>query len=164
MTKMMSPNTGIWWITDPLYNPKAPKATLFTDAANISQAIVNGYTLNPTKSDVDTSTNITDTSKVETPIRYNYEGNLTFNRESDQAATTTAYARAFAFFASERTTGFLVRRTGYLSTVPVAVGHKVDSFKFINDVPKDLIEDNLINFSTKFSPQGEMELNTAVVA
>lgn len=164
MTKMMSPNTAIWWITDPAYDPKLPSAALLTDAANISKAIVNGYELNPTKSDVDTSTNITDTSKVETPIRYNYAGNLTFNRESDQAATTTAYARAFAFFASERTVGYLVRRTGYLSTVAPEVGHKVDSFKFKNDVPKDLVEENLINFSTKFSPQGVMELDKALVA
>lgn len=164
MTKMMSPNTAIWWITDPAYDPTAPSAALLTDAANISCAIVNGYTLNPTKSDVDTSTNICDTSKVETPVRYNYEGNLTFNRESDQAATTTAYARAFAFFKSERTTGYLVRRTGFLSTVPAELGQLVDSFKFINDVPKDLIEENLINFSTKFAPQGVMELRTALVA
>jgi hypothetical protein len=164
MPKMMSPNTAIWWITDPTYDPLAPSAALLTDAANLSKAIVNGYTLNPTKSDVDTSTNITDTSKVETPVRYNYEGNLTFNRESDQTATTTAYARAFAFFKSERTTGFLVRRTGYLSDFPADAGQLVDSFKFINDVPKDVVEENLINFATKFSPQGVMELRKALVA
>lgn len=164
MTKMMSPNTAIWWITDPTYDPKAPSAALLTDARNISKAIVNGYTLNPTKSDVDTSTNITDTSKVETPVRYNYEGNLTFNRESDQANTTSAFARAFAFFKSERTVGFLVRRTGFLSDIPADEGQLVDSFKFINDVPKDVVEENLINFSTKFSPQGVMELRKALVA
>jgi len=164
MPKMMSPNTAIWWVTNPAFDPEAPSAAMLTDAANISCAIVNGYELNPTKSDVDTSTNICDTAKVETPIRYNYAGNLTFNRESDQANTTSAYARAFAFFGTTRNTGYLVRRTGYLSTVAAAVGHKVDSFKFINDVPKDLIEENLINFSTKFSPQGVMELDTALVA
>lgn len=164
MGKLMSPNTRIDWIEDPTYDPLLPKVTLFSDATNISCAIASGYTLNPTKSDVDTSKSICDAANVETPVRYNYEGNLTFFRESDLAATTTGYAKAFAFFKNTKKTGYLVRRTGFRSSVAVAIGHKVDSFKFINDLPQDTVDENLIQFTTKFRPQGRMELDKAVVA
>lgn len=162
--KMMSPNTRIDWIEDEDYDPLLPSAALFTSSTNISQAIVTGYKLNPVKSDVDTKKSIVDSSNVETPARYNYEGQITFFREGDMADTTSAYARAFAFFKNTRKTGWLVRRTGMLNSVTVAVGHKVDSFKFINDVPQDELDDNLISFTSKFLQQGRMELNVAVVA
>jgi hypothetical protein len=164
MTKMISRYTRIDWIEDEDYDPLLPSAALFSDATNISCAIKSGYSLNPTKSDVNDARTICEMAKVENPIRYNYEGNLTFFREGDLAETTSAFARAFAFFKNTQKTGYLVRRTGYLNTVAVAVGHKVDSFKFINDNPQDVIDNDLIEFSVKFLQQGNMALDKAVVA
>lgn len=164
MGKMMSPNTTIWWVENAAFDPLLPSAALLTSATNISCAIVAGYTLNPTKSDTDNTKSVCDTGNVETPVRYNYEGSLTFFRDSDLAATTTDYAKAFAFFKNTKKTGYLVRRTGLRNTVAAAVGQKVDSFKFINDTPQDTVTDNLIQFMVKFRPQGRMELDKALVA
>lgn len=164
MGKMMSPNTRIDWIEDVAYDPLLPSAALFTDATNISCAIETGYKLNPTKSDVNNKKSICEDANVETPVRYNYEGDLTFFREGDLAVTTSAFAIAFALFGTTRKTGYLVRRTGFRNSVATAIGHEVDSFKFTSDFPKDVIDNDLIEFSTKFHPQGRMELAKTVVA
>lgn len=167
MAKMMSPNTTIWWITDATYNPDAPSAAKLLTAANISGAIVSGYTLNPTDSDVDDSTSIIDGANVEVPTYYNYEGNITFFRDADTTATTSDYAKAFAFFKTKGTTagGFLVRRVGYASTVAAAAGQVVSSFKFINDYPQDVVEDGgPIQYTVPFLPQGAMALRKTLVA
>lgn len=162
--KRMSGNTLIHWVEDPAFDPSAPSLAKLTAASDISCAIETGYTLNPAKSDVNSKKTICDDSKVETPVRYNYEGQMTFFREGDLEDSVSAYARAFAFFGTTRRTGYLVRRSGIPRTVPLAVGQKVDSFKFINDVPQDQVDDDLIQFSTKFLQQGRMELNKALVA
>lgn len=167
MAKMMSPNTTIWWVTDAAYNPDAPSAAKLTTAANISGAVVSGYTLNPTDSDVDDSTSIIDGANVEVPTYYNYEGNITFFRDSDVNATTTDYAKAFAFFKTRGNTagGYLVRRIGYASTVAASAGQVVSSFKFISDNPQDVVEDGgPIEFTVPFLAQGKMSLNITLVA
>lgn len=167
MAKMMSPNTTIWWVTDAAYNPDAPSAAKLTLAANISGAVVSGYTLNPTDSDTDDSTSIIDGANVEVPTYYNYEGNITFFRDADVLATTSDYAKAFAFFKTRGNTagGYLVRRIGYASTVAAAAGQVVSSFKFISDNPQDVVEDGgPIEFTVPFLPQGKMALNVTLVA
>jgi len=164
MGKMMSPNTRIDWITDAAYNPLLPSAALFSNATNISCAIVAGYSLNPTKSKTNNKKSICDDANVETPVRYNYEGQFTFFREGDLADTTSDFSKAFAFFGTTRNTGWLVRRTGLLRSVATAAGQVVDSFYVINDFPQDVMDDDLIEFSSKFLPQGRMELAKTVVA
>ena len=164
MGKLISGKTLIHWITDPSYDPAAPSLALFTDANDISCSIGSGYTLNPTKSDVNTKRTICEEAESETPVRYNYEGNLTFFREGDLAETASAFARAFGFFKNGRASGYLVRRTGLPRSVDLAVGQKVDSFKFIADEPQDTIDDDLIQFAVKFLQQGSMELDKALVA
>lgn len=167
MAKMMSPNTTIWWVTDVAYDPDVPSALKLTTAANISCAVVSGYTLNPTDSDTDSSTSICDGANIEVPTYYNYEGNITFFRDADLAATTSDYAKAFAFFKTRGNTagGYLVRRIGYASTVAAAVSQVVSSFKFISDNPQDVVEDGgPIEFTTPFLPQGKMSLNKTLVA
>lgn len=164
MGKLISGKTLIHWIEDPSYDPLAPKLSLFTADTDISCAIDSGYTLNPTKSDVNTKRSICEEAESETPVRYNYEGALTFFREGDLAETASAYARAFAFFGTEKKIGYLVRRSAIPRSVALAVGQKVDSFKFQNDLPQDVIDDDLIEFSTKFLQQGSMELDKAIVA
>ena len=167
MAKMMAPNTTVWWVTDAAYDPDVPSAAKLTNAANISCAIVAGYTLNPTDSDTDDSKSICDGANVSTPTFYNYEGNITFFRDADVTATTSDYAKAFAFFKTRgaATGGYLVRRVGYPSTVAAAAGQKVSSFKFISDYPQDVVTDGgPIEFTTPFLPQGKMALNKTLVA
>lgn len=164
--KMMSPNTRLDWITDPDYDPVNPVESFFTEATNISCAVVTGYTLNPTRSNTDDTRSICDAGTVENPTTYAYEGALTFFREGDPADLTSPYARAFEFFRKRGEEGYLVRRTGFLNSVPVEAGQEVSSFKFINDNPKDVIGDGEapIQWSTKFNPQGRMELFKTVKA
>lgn len=164
--KMMSPNTRIDWITDPDYDPANPQESMFTDATNVSCAVVAGYTLNPTRSNVDSTRSICDAGKVENPTTYAYEANATFFREGDLADITSDYARAFEFFRNRGNEGYLVRRTGFRSSLPVEAGQEVSSFKFVNDNPKDVVGDGEapIQWTTKFNPQGRMELFKTVKA
>lgn len=162
--KRMSGKTLIHWVEDTSFDPLLPSKALLTSATDISCSIATGYTLNPTKSDVNTKQTICDDAEVETPIRYNYEGNLTFFREGDMADSVSAFARAFAFFGTERKTGYLVRRSGIARDIPLAVGQKVDSFKFINDVYQDADDEELVMFQIKFLQQGSMALDKALVA
>ena len=165
MAKMMSPNTTIWWVADPTYNPDTPSAALLTNARNISCAIVSGYTLNATDSDTDDSTSICDGANAGVPTFYNYEGNLTFFRDADVIATTSDFAKAFAFFKNGKAEGYLVRRVGYPSTQAAAAGQKVSSYKFISDNPQDAVEDGgPVQYTVPFLPQGRMALNKTLVA
>lgn len=164
MAKMMSPKTTIWWVTDAAYNPNAPSAALLTAAKNISCAIVNGYTVNPTESDTDDSKSICDAANVQTPTFRNYEGSITFFRDSDVTNIVSDYGKAFAFFRTKGTTGYIVRRLGKLSSVAAAAGDVVSSFKFINDNPQDVVnEGGPIQFTVPFLPQGDMALYKTVV-
>lgn len=166
MAKMMSPNTTIWWVPSSVaWDVNTPSAALLTTARNISCAIVSGYTLNATDSDTDDSTSICDGSNVQAPTYYNYEGSITFFRDSDVTATTSDYAKAFAFFKNGRPSGWLVRRIGYPSTTAAAVGQKVSSYKFIADNPQDVVEDSgPIEFTVPFLQQGSMGLYKTLVA
>ena len=166
MAKMMSPNTTIWWVPESAnWNPLVPSAALLTAARNISCAVVSGYTLNATDSDVDDSTSICDGANVELPTYYNYEANITFFRESNLADVTSDYYKAFSFFKAGRQSGWLIRRVGYLSTVAAAATQVISSYKVISDYPQDVIEDGgPIEFTVPFLPQGNMDLNRALVA
>lgn len=169
MPKMMAPNTTVWWVTDPAFNPDAPSAALLTANANISCAIETGYTLGMTKSDVDDSTTICDSAKAEVPTAINYEAKIPFFREGDLADTTSAFARAFAFFKdgiqNGNVEGWLVKRLGYRNDVAAAVGQRVDSYKVIPDNPQDQDGDKgAIRFEVPFHPQGTVGLNKALVA
>ena len=166
MAKMMSPLTTIWWVPDSAnWNPLVPSAALLTTARNISCAVVSGYTLNATDSDTDDSTSICDGANVELPTYYNYEANITFFRDSDPTNVVSDYAKAFAFFKAGRQAGWLIRRVGYLSTVAAAATQVISSYKVISDYPQDVIEDGgPIEFTVPFLPQGNMDLNRALVA
>lgn len=166
MAKMMAPNTTIWWVTDPTFDPLAPKITLLTNARNISCAIATGYTLNPTDSNTDDTTTICDANNGQTPTTYNYEGNLTIFRDEDLEDTVSAFSKAWAFFKHKTDEeGYLVRRVGKLNTAPAAVGDALSSFKFIADNPQDVVnEDGPIQATIKFLKQGQMELYKPAVA
>jgi hypothetical protein len=168
MAKMLSPNTTIWWVPASTvgWNPDTPSAALLTADMNISEAVVAGYTLNPTDSDTDDSKAITSGANVETPTFGNYEGNITYFREGDPADTTSAYARAFELFKHADAEGYFVRRVGYRSTVAAAATHEVDVFYFSSDTPQDVVPDDggPIQFTVKYLPQGKMVLAEPLAA
>lgn len=170
MAKMKSPNETVWWVPVATvgFDPDAPSAALLTEAMNISCAIVSGYTLNATSSDTSSNTSICNGANSETPTFGNYEGNITFFRESEGADKdiTSAYARAFGFFKHPDAAGYLVRRLGYKENFAAAAGQEVSVFKFESDNPQDVVPDDggEIQFTVPFLPQGKMVLNVALVA
>lgn len=164
--KMMKPNETIWWVPiaglTPAYNPDVPTAAALNNALslNISCAIVNGYTLNPTASDTDDSSSICDSANVQTPTFTNYEANLVLFREGDLDDDTSIEAKVFELFRYPDAEGYLVRRVGYLSDTPAAAGQVVSSFYVSSDVPQDTITDGgPIQMTVPFLPQGKMALN-----
>lgn len=177
MPKQMSGRTTIWWVPADAsetivtiaqtFNPDTPKKEFLTDARNISCAIEQGYTLGPVKSDVDTSSSICDNANSENFTFYNYEASLTIFRDSDVAATTTDFAKAWAFFKDGTKTlkeGYLVRRVGYLRSVAAAAGQEVSSFKFIPDNPQDVDDATApIRATIDFKQQAKMALFKALV-
>lgn len=170
MAKMKSPNETIWWVPIETvgFSPDAPSAALLTPAMNISCAVVSGYTLNPTDSDTSSNTSICNSANTSTPTFSNYEGNLTFFRESVDvdADETSAYARAFEYFKHADAEGYLVRRVGYRETLAAAAGQEVSVFKFSTDNAQDVVPDDgsEIQFTVPFLPQGKMVLDVALVA
>jgi len=166
MAKMMSPNTTIWWV--PLIgivNYLAPKVTELNAGSNISAAIVTGFTLAATDSDTDDSKTIVDEGNVATPTFGNYEANLSFFRDATGDAATV-FSTAAALFTAGRVEGWLVSRHGYKSTVAPAVGHIVSVFRVMSDYHHDVEGDGgaPIQVEVPFRPQGQMQLNVALVA
>jgi hypothetical protein len=166
---MMSPNVKIVWVTDLTYNPASPSTAILTGvkAFDISCAIMAGYTLNPKASDVVSTKSVCQGSNVKAPTRYNYEGKLTFWREGDLTNTTSPYAVAFAQFAlpaTQKSTGYLVRRIGLNQSVDFAVGQEVSSFLFTTDMPQDAVSTDEIQFTVPFLQQGSMALMQTTVA
>lgn len=163
--KMMAPNSSVVWI--PLagvVDPTALKASEVLAGTNLSPAIVTGYTLGSTKSDVDNSKDITQEGDVETPTFGNYEGNLTFFR-SDLVSVTAAYKAAYDLFKVGRSEGYLVHRIGYKNSVPFAAAQKVSIYSFTADYPRDIEGEGgaSVQFNVPFIPLGFKRLNKALV-
>lgn len=159
--KMMAPNSTVVWI--PLAgvaDPSALTAAEVLAGTNLSPAIVTGYTLGSTKSDVDNSKDITQEGDVETPTFGNYEGNLTFFR-SDLVNVTAAYKAAYDLFKVGRSEGYLVHRIGYKNSVPVAAGQKASIYSFTADYARDIEGDGgaPVQFNVPFMPLGFKRLN-----
>lgn len=165
-TKMMSPNTTIWWVPlAGLTTPDAPKASEINAGTNISCAIVTGFTLGATASDTDDSKSICDEGNVQTRTLGNYEANLSFFRDPI-SATPTVYSTAFDLFKVPRVEGWLVSRQGKKATTLAAEDDIVSVFKVMNDASMDETGDKgtPINFTVPFLQRGEMHINVDVVA
>ena len=163
--KMMAPNSSVVWI--PLAgvaNPDALTAVEVLAGTNLSPAIVTGYTLGATDSDVDNSKDITQEGDVDTPTFGNYEGALTFFR-SDLVNITGAYDIAYNLFKVGRSEGYLVHRIGIKNSTAFAATQDVSVYSFTADYPRDIEEDGgaPIKFEVPFIPLGFMKLNTKLV-
>lgn len=164
--KMLSPNTTIWWVpTAGVANYLAPTAAEINAGTNLSCAIVTGYTLNATDSDVDNTKSICDNSNTSNPTFDNYDGNLTFFR-SIVADSSGVYWAAFNLFKNEGASGYLIRRIGKNNAAVAAIGDTVSVFGFESDVPTDT-ESNAggpIQLGVTFLPQGKLKVNFTLAA
>lgn len=165
MTKMIAPNTRVDWIPFAgVADPDNLTAVELLAGTHLSPAITTGYTLGSTKSDVDTSKDITQEGDVETPTFGNYEGSLTFFR-SDLVNVTAAYNLAYNLFKVGRTEGYLVHRIGMKAGVAPAAGQKVSVYSFTADYGRDEEGDKgaPIKFTVPFQPLGFKKLNTELL-
>lgn len=164
--KMLSPKTTIWWVPlAGLANYLAPTAAEINAGVNISCAIVTGYTLNATDSDVDNTKSICDNSNTSNPTFDNYDANLTFFR-SIIADSTGVYVAAFNLFKTEGAAGYLIRRIGKDNAAVAAIGDTVSVFGVESDVPTDTESDagGPIQLGVPFLPQGKMKINYTIAA
>ena len=166
MSKMMNPNTTIWWI------PFAGVADIdnittaeINAGINLSAAIATGFTLAAADSDTDDSKSIVDEANVQTRTFGNYEGTLPFFR-SDKVNVTAVYDTAYNTFKAGRIEGYLVSRYGKKATQPAAVGDTVSVFHFINDLGRTLEDDGgaPIKYEVPFRPQGNFRVNQDLAA
>lgn len=162
--KLMSPNNSIYVI--PLAgvaNPSALTAAEVIAGTNVSRAVVTGYKLGSTKSDVDTSKDITQEGDVETPTFGNYEGELTFYR-SDLVDVDADYDAAWQLFKEGRSEVYLVHRLGLKNSVAPAATQEVSLYSFTADYPKTIEGDKgaPIQFTVTFQPLGLKRLNFAL--
>lgn len=177
-TKMMSPNTTIWFVkathsTAPTFNALAPDASaLAADvtsgaAVNLSEAIAAGYTLNPTASDTDDSKTIVDEANSQSRGLGNYEAELPFYLEDDPTTNTQSpFQIAFDLFKDARVAGVLVKRQGYKFNVAPAAGQDVSTFAVLSMEPRITESDagGPISFVVPFMSQGQMLVNEPLVA
>lgn len=156
-TKMLNPNTTIWFVPKAgIVDPYAPTATEINAGLNISCAITRGYTLNPTDSDTDDTASICDTGNVETRLYDNYEAELTFFRDSDASDAVSVYNIAFTAFKAPDVEGWLIRRLGKKSTVAAIAADEVELFLVANDRARtvDGGDAGPIQFTVPFLAQG----------
>lgn len=168
--KMLNPNTTLWWFPEAaLTTPSAPIDTDFATAGviNFSEAIVAGYTLNPTDSDTQSSKSIVDEGSGQSKGAANYQGLISFFREADPATNTTSiYQLAYTTFKLKNVRGFWVRRIGKPNTAAIAEDDLVDVFKFVSWTPRVETDGKgaPIRFTVPFLAQGFVRTNVAVVA
>jgi|SRR5665647_1452890 len=110
-------------------------AAAVTAGANISQYTVASTKIGPTSSDTVNEKSIADTSNAVVPIIGNYEGNLVLFRDLT-AGAPTANDPMTTIAAVSGVVGWIVKRVGFASTVPMAAAQKVDRFKFMTDTPQ----------------------------
>jgi hypothetical protein len=171
--KMVNPNTRIDWIpVAGLTSGSSPSAAQLNAGTRISPALVTGYTLKFSDSDVDPSKTVEDEGNTETPTLKNYEGKLTFFQDEVGTGTQsvpvplTAFTTVCDLFKVAYVEGWLVSRYGRKATVAYAAGHKVSTFRVKNDYVRVMEGEpgNPTLVEVEFLPQGEAYPNVACVA
>lgn len=173
--KMLPPKTSVWWVPISAAGSRAEvlKSALYAvegPAKDLSCGIVSGMTLAATDSETDDTTTICDSAAANTPVRSNFEANITFLREDIDAGTGKANDKspaevAFQLFknAGPETdvSGWLVQRLGYTQGTAAKAGQLVSVFKVRADNPQDVIGEGTtpIQFTVPFMPQGDMATN-----
>lgn len=178
-TKMMPPNTALWWVDQAaLTTPESPKITEMTTALaktidssplarNLSPAVVAGYTLNPTDSDKQNAQSIIDTGVGETRGAANYEGLVSFFMEADPTTNTSSeYLEAYNLFKTRGRFGYWIRRVGKLYSSALVATDVVDIFLFESWTPRIVTQSGggAIQLTVPFLAQGFVKTNVTCQA
>jgi hypothetical protein len=172
-TKMQSnANIAVYWVpkasvTDESTFLSTPSAAIVVAGTSLTSAIAwDGYDLGATDSNKIDDKGIVDAANSQSRGFSQFSGSLTFFR-GISSESTGAYYDAFSTFKSAtgtRPNGYLVARIGG-GTGNLAVGDKVNVFKFIADAVMDNTEgEDSVKFMVKFQPQGLLGLWKAAVA
>ena len=168
-TKLLRPNVGIYVAPSNAFvdykSPTLAEITALT-VFNISPAITDGYTLNMTDSDVDSSLSMTDSATVSTPTMYNYEASLDGFRDASSSATSPFNKFRDLFqTAAVGTKYYLVKRIGKAHNAAFAVGDLVSVYGVTTDYAVDIVADGaMIMTGARFLTTGEVAVNVAVTA
>lgn len=166
-TKLLPANVTIWAVYPEGLDPVTPQAAQLNDdrfSKNISCAIDDGYTLNMVDSDTDDSRTICDIGEVSTPTFYNYEASLDGYRDADLDANGV-FNLFYDLFKVKGIPYYLVKRIGYPNTTPAAAGQDVSIYEVVTDNPETLLGDGeMIRHGARFKAQGNININTALVA
>ena len=175
-TKMLRPNVGIYVATadafggaDITASTWAPTVAQLTDASkvfNISAAVTDGYTLNMTDSDNDSSLAIVDNATVSTPTLYNYEASIDGFRDANPEADS-AYNLFYAKFAQAPvgTKYYLIKRIGKGANDSFVAGDLVSVYGVTTDYAIDIVGDGaMIMTGARFLTTGELAVNVATAA
>ena len=137
MPRMIDLNaTTYWWVAaSAITNAAAVSAATLTSTANISAYVVASTKVGPANSDTISEKSITDVANCVVPVVGNYEGTLVAFRDftagvpsATDVLTTVAGVAGVA--------GWIVRRTGFASTVAAAAAQVVEVYKFMTDNPQ----------------------------
>lgn len=177
MSKMLPPNTGIWYVdTLALTTPTAPKLSEITTAlaaivsprmVNISAAIGAGYKLGALKSDVIKSKGIVDTGNYDARGAGNYDCSLPLFQEALPAVNTTSdYLVATGLLAQKNIFCTMMKRLGKPYTSPLVIGDVVSLFSIVTDNPV-ILEGNVgdpVTLTIVGGKQGFIAQNVVIVA
>lgn len=158
--KMLAPNVTLWWIDrSGVADYTAITVAEINAGTNVSCAVVEGYTLNPTDPNTDNTRSICDEGNVDNDTTDQYEGNVTFFRDKNIADNTSVFNKAFNLFKTADADGYWVRRVGKKADQLAAANDDVEVFGFTSDFPRSVDgAENAppIQFSVRFIPNGEI--------
>lgn len=167
-TKMLRPNVGIYVATATAFADwTAPTLTEITDATkvfNISPAVTDGYTLNMTDSQADSSLSVIDNADVQTPTYHNYEASMDVFRDANLTATSV-YNKARDLFAAADVKYYLIKRVGKTHDAAFAAGDEISIYGVKTDFPVDIVGDGeMVRLGARFLTTGEVKVNVPVAA
>ena len=167
-TKMLRPNVGIYVAAaDAFADWTAPTLTEITAATkvfNISPAVTDGYTLNMTDSQADSSLSVIDNADVQTPTYHNYEASLDVFRDANLTATSV-YNKARDLFSAADVKYYLIKRVGKTHDAAFAAGDEISIYGVKTDFPVDIVGDGeMVRLGARFLTTGEVKVNVAVAA
>ena len=157
----------IVWIDKALLTtPNAPKVSELTAGTvlDLTCIMLASSKISAAGSDTVSERAVCETANVVTPTVKNYEGSLDLFR--DFTAGVASATDPTTKFAGNYETGYIVIREGSSSTVPFAVGNKVDVYLFIADQPQKVSGkgEGFLKMTVPLFPQGVMKIQTTTVA
>ena len=167
MPRMIDLNaTTYWWVVaSDITNAAAVSAAKLASTNNISAYVVSSTKVAPAASDTISEKSITDVANCVTPVTGNYEGTLVAFRDFT-AGVPTATDVLTTVAGTAGVAGWVVRRTGFASTVAAAAGQIVEVYKFMTDNPQPSAGsgEGYIKATIPLLPQGVFNTASTLVA